>query len=72
MPSLVLKNIPSELHIRLKERAREHHRSLTQEAVTLLENGLGLKPKRQLPPLRKGKFPLTEAWLNKVKREGLE
>lgn len=72
MASIVLKNIPPELHQHLKERAHAHHRSLTQEILTILEAGSGLNLHRELPPLRKGSFPLTEAWLNKVKREGLE
>lgn len=72
MSTLVVKNISPDLHERLKARARGHHRSLTQEVVTILEASAGLSQNRPLPPLRKGKFPLTEEWLNQVKREGLE
>lgn len=41
MATLVIKNLPDDLHARLKEQARRHHRSVTKEAVTLLEAGLG-------------------------------
>ncbi|CAN5207559.1 MAG: plasmid stability protein [Gammaproteobacteria bacterium] len=54
MATLVIKNLPDDLHARLKAQAQRHRRSLTKEAVTLLEQGLA--PPRQRfklsPPLR--------------------
>jgi plasmid stability protein len=45
MPALVLKNIPEALHERLKAQAAANRRSLTQEAIQLLERGvLTLQP----------------------------
>ena len=41
MATLVIENLPDELHARLEEQARRHRRSLTQEAIALLEVGLG-------------------------------
>ena len=41
MPSITLKNLPSHLLDRLRERAARERRSLTQEAIYLLELGLG-------------------------------
>jgi hypothetical protein len=38
--SLTLKNVPSRLHRLLKEQAREHKRSLNQEAILCLERTL--------------------------------
>jgi len=55
MPTLVVKNVTDSLHERLKRRARENHRSMTQEAIVLLERGLAApdnKPLR-LPPVVK-------------------
>ncbi len=40
MPALVLRTIPDSLHARLKASASAHHRSLTQEAIVLLEGAL--------------------------------
>ena len=40
MPSLTLKGIPDDLLERLRERARDERRSLNQQALVLLEQGL--------------------------------
>jgi len=40
MPTLVIKSIPEALHARLKQAAIEHRRSLTQEAIVLLEKAV--------------------------------
>jgi plasmid stability protein len=40
MPALVLKSIPESLHRRLKAAAASHRRSLTQEAIILLDQAL--------------------------------
>lgn len=54
MATLVIKNLPEELHVRLKEQARRHHRSVTKEVVNLIEAGLrGEEAKPSLPaPIR--------------------
>jgi plasmid stability protein len=46
MPTLVVKNLPEPLHARLKAQALEHRRSVTKEAIFLLEMGLLAKPRR--------------------------
>ena len=40
MPGLLLKDFPPELHRRLKEEAARHHRSMTRQALALLEQAL--------------------------------
>jgi len=51
MSALVIKNLPEDLHARLKEQARRHHRSLTKEVVSLIESGLGVqRSEAELPP----------------------
>ncbi|MDP3293236.1 MAG: hypothetical protein Q8M37_00690 [Nevskia sp.] len=40
MPSILLKNLPENLHRSLKARAARNHRSLNKEAISLLEAGL--------------------------------
>ena len=40
MATIVIKNLPETLHLQLKERARRHHRSLTKEAIALIESAV--------------------------------
>lgn len=40
MPGLLIKDFPPELHRRLKEEAARHHRSMTRQALVLLEQAL--------------------------------
>lgn len=73
MPGLVIKHLPGELHRKLKEQAARHHRSMTREAIALLEQGLGLARQVQEPPAPyRGQFPLTDEFIDKAKREGRE
>lgn len=55
MSTLVIKNLPEDLHARLKEQAQRHHRSVTKEVVSLIEFGLGVqRSESELPPPIKG------------------
>ena len=40
MPGLLIKDFPPELHRRLKAEAERHHRSMTRQALALLEQAL--------------------------------
>jgi plasmid stability protein len=40
MPNLLIRNVPPELHARLKASAASHRRSLTQETILIMEQGL--------------------------------
>jgi antitoxin FitA len=40
MPSLLIRNVDPALHARLKARAAAHHRSLEEEARSLLRTGV--------------------------------
>lgn len=44
MPSLTLKDIPKQLHQRLRERAERNRRSLSQEALACLEQIVAADP----------------------------
>ncbi|MCP5197934.1 MAG: Arc family DNA-binding protein [Gammaproteobacteria bacterium] len=44
MSTLVLRNVPDDLHHRLKEMAAAHRRSMNQEAIVLLKAALGEIP----------------------------
>ena len=45
MPGLLIKDLPPELHRRLKAEAARHHRSMTRQALALLEAGLMSQPR---------------------------
>jgi len=40
MAALLIKDFPPELHRKLKEEAERHHRSMTRQALALLERAL--------------------------------
>lgn len=77
MPTLVVKNLPEQLHERLRAQAQEHHRSMTKEVIALIEQGL-LAPnvaanqaKPALPKLRRIKGgALTAEWIASAIADG--
>lgn len=72
MPALVIKDLPAELHRRLKTEARQRHRSMTQQAIALLVQGLQGVP--QVPRIKpyQGARSLTNAFIADAKRQGRE
>ena len=42
MATITLKNIPADLHRRLKKRAIEHHRSLNKEIIATLNSATNI------------------------------
>ncbi len=48
MPNLLIRNLPPELHARLKAAAATHRRSVTQETIATLERGLNASSPSQL------------------------
>ena len=41
MATITLKNVPADLHRKLKKRAEEHHRSLNKEIISTLHSATG-------------------------------
>jgi plasmid stability protein len=78
MATLTIKNVPDDLHKRLKESAAQHRRSINSEAITCLENALvgkRLDPREFLARVdaRRKRMPrayLTEEFLRAAKNEG--
>jgi len=75
MAGLLLKNVPPELHAGLKRRAARNRRSLTQEAIAILESALRDETRRPtLEEIRRwrvrGEKPLTDAFLRRAIRQG--
>jgi plasmid stability protein len=54
MPNITLKNVPDEVHQRLKEQAEQHRRSMNSEAIWILERAL-------LPTRRDAETAIAEA-----------
>ena len=71
MPSILIKDIPVDLHQRLREAAVRDHRSLSKEVIALLEAALAERPPELLPPLDLA-FPLAQDWLEQAISEGRE
>ncbi len=75
MATLVIKDLPTHLHQRLKEEAQKARRSMTKEAIYLLEAGLqesrSVPMVRELPLPYRGKKPLTDKLIQQWKRKGM-
>lgn len=70
MASLLIKNLPDEIHQRLKAQAERHHRSLNKEVITLLEIAVTQAPEETLPVPVPLKRPLNPELLDWARREG--
>jgi plasmid stability protein len=75
MPTLVIKDVPVELHRRLKKEAQKAHRSMNGEAIYLLESGLSetksVSHAQELPAPYRGEKPLTNKLIHQWKRKGM-
>jgi plasmid stability protein len=77
MSSITIKNVPEDLHRRLKEQAERHHRSLNGEIIACLERQAEASPRdpdeilERLSRLREetGVY-VTEEQVQKFKEEG--
>jgi plasmid stability protein len=76
--TITLKNIPAELHLELKKRAEEHHRSLNREILATLKNAtsgtIRLDPAKLEESVRRARSlfrrPITARQIDRWKREG--
>lgn len=78
MPTITLKNVPDELHRRLKDRAERHHRSLNREAIRCLEEAVAderIEEQALLARIRANRARMVErgVWLTEESlREAIE
>ena len=72
MSALLIRNLPPEVHERLRVLAQRNQRSLSEEAAHLLEAAIAAQmPLVAQPPTPfAGAFTLSDEWLEKVKSEG--
>ena len=73
MPGLLIKDLPKDLHRKLKARAAANRRSLSSEVLTILESALhdrsGPMTLAQIDRLRaRGRQPLTDAILERARK----
>ena len=73
MPEILIKDLPPKLHQKLKERAAQHHRTVTMEVLAMIEDVLGDEElAKEIPAPFKGRFPLTDQIIERAKAEGRE
>ena len=73
MSGLLIKDFPPELHRKLKDEAARHHRSMTRQALALLEQALSSEARNAaelLPKPLKPAKPVTASNVVAVIREG--
>ncbi|MFQ5614672.1 MAG: hypothetical protein ACE5H9_21335 [Anaerolineae bacterium] len=72
MPGIVIQELPERLHQKLEERAMKNRRSLAEEIKALLEMALNIeRPEGTAPPPPyRGRFLLTDQWIDQARREG--
>lgn len=78
MATLTIKNLPEELHEKLKERARRHRRSMNNEAIVCLEQVLLPHRRRDAETLiaeaeafnRRTRAKFSDELIEQGKREG--
>jgi len=72
MPSLILRDLPDEVYKRLRNRARRHRRSMTKEAVSILERELLATGPVKLPPVVRAARPIPSDLIDEAIQEGRE
>lgn len=76
MATLTLKNIPDELHARLKESAERNRRSLNSEILVRLESAFtapvvdAREQVRQMKAFTEGQTPVDHTLIDRYKRYG--
>lgn len=79
MPTITVKNLPPELHERLKQRAKGNRRSMNSEVIACLEqatSGVGARSvddilqRARLVRERTARYVTTDAELTREKTEG--
>lgn len=74
MTTIVIKNVPDELHARIKDRAQRNRRSVTKELLTIIEESVA--PRRVAPklppPIKLKGGPLTDEELRYARENGRE
>ena len=66
MPALLIKDIPREVHEWLKQEAERNRRSMTQQAILLLEERMRHYRPVKFPPPARTRTPLTGEFIDRA------
>ena len=70
MAALLIKDIPREVHDWLKREAERNRRSMTQQAIVILEERMRRFHPARFPPPVRTRTILTAEFIDRAKREG--
>jgi hypothetical protein len=70
MPALLIKDIPREVHEWLKQESGRNRRSMTQQAIVILEERMRRFQPVKFPPPARTRTVLTAEFIDRAKREG--
>lgn len=70
MPSMLIKDMPSELHSWLRREAARNRRSMTQHLIFLIAECMRSFRAVRLPPPVRTRTMLTAEFLDKARRQG--
>jgi hypothetical protein len=70
MPSLLIKDVPREVHEWLKREAERNRRSMTQQAIVVFEERMRRFQPLKFPPPARTRTVLTAEFIAQAKREG--
>ncbi|MDJ0756508.1 MAG: Arc family DNA-binding protein [Ardenticatenaceae bacterium] len=72
MTNMIIRQIPEELHQKIKERAARHRRSVNKEVLVLLEEALARHDALPAEPPEPfaGRVAITDDWLRQAREEG--
>ncbi len=72
MADLLIRQMPEDLHKKLKRRAQANRRSMNQEILILLEQSLANNrgAPAVLPQPLVGAFRIDDSWLSQAREEG--
>ncbi len=69
MASVLIKNLPDDLHRALKQRAERHHRSLNKEIIALIESALTGQAGKEPPQPAGLRRPLAQEVLDEARQK---
>lgn len=72
MAALLIKNLPPQIHSRLRSRAEKNHRSMNREVIAILESTLQAQTGAELPPPVRTRRPIDAATIVDILRAGRE
>lgn len=72
MSAVVIRDLPPDLHQRLRVEAQRHHRSMNREIIAILEKEVGESRPIDLPPPVGMDKPVDPQWIVQIIREARE